>query len=150
MDDKYAALRLKNQLCFPLYAVSNLITRKYTPLLEQLDLTYTQYIVMMVLWEEKQVNERFLCEALCLKSNTLTPLLKKLEGKGYITKTKDTKDERKLVIALTEAGERLQDQALCVPESIAQAFRLTPEEATELYRVLYKMLDQERTKTTES
>lgn len=105
---------------------------------------------MMVLWEEKQVNERFLCEALCLKSNTLTPLLKKLEGKGYITKTKDAKDERKLVIALTEAGERLQDQALCVPESIAQAFRLTPEEATELYRVLYKMLDQERTKTTES
>ena len=150
MDDKYAALRLKNQLCFPLYAVSNLITRKYTPLLEQLDLTYTQYIVMMVLWEEKQVNEKFLCEALCLKSNTLTPLLKKLEGKGYITKTKDAKDERKLAITLTEAGERLQDQALCVPESIAQEFHLTPEEATELYRVLYKMLDQERTKTTES
>ena len=76
MDDKYASLRLRNQLCFPLYAVSNLITRKYKPLLEKLDLTYTQYIVMMVLWEEKQVNEKFLCEALRLKSNTVAPLLK--------------------------------------------------------------------------
>ena len=84
MDDKYAALRLKNKLCFPLYAVSNMITRKYKPLLDERDLTYTQYIVMMVLWEEKQVNEKFLCEALCLKSNTVTPLLQKLEAKGYI------------------------------------------------------------------
>ena len=148
MDDKYASLRLKDQLCFPLYAVSNLITRKYTPLLEQLDLTYTQYIVMMVLWEEKQVSEKLLCEALCLKSNTLTPLLKKLEGKGYIAKSKDTRDERKLVITLTEAGEKLQDQALCVPESIAREFHLTPEEAMGLYQVLYKILDQERVKNT--
>lgn len=148
MDDKYAALRLKNQLCFPLYAVSNLITRKYTPLLDQLDLTYTQYIVMMVLWEEKQVSEKLLCEALCLKSNTLTPLLKKLEGKGYIAKSKDTRDERKLVITLTEAGEKLQDQALCVPESIAREFHLTPEEALGLYQVLYKILDEERAKNT--
>ena len=86
MNDTYAALRLKNQLCFPLYAVSNMVTRKYKPLLEKLDLTYTQYIVMMVLWEEKQVNEKFLCEALYLKSNTMAPLLKKLEAKGYILK----------------------------------------------------------------
>ena len=78
MDDRYEALRLQNQLCFPLYAVSNLITRKYKPLLDQLDLTYTQYIVMMVLWEVKQANEKTLCEALCLKSNTLAPLLRKL------------------------------------------------------------------------
>lgn len=148
MDDKYTALRLKNQLCFPLYAVSNLITRKYMPLLKQLDLTYTQYIVMMVLWEEKQVSEKLLCEALCLKSNTLTPLLKKLEGKGYIAKSKDARDERKLVITLTEAGEKLQDQALCVPESIAREFHLTPEEAMGLYQVLYKILDQERVKNT--
>ena len=84
MNDRYAALRHKNQLCFPLYAVSNIITRKYKPLLDSLDLTYTQYIVMMVLWEEKSVNEKFLCDSLCLKSNTVTPLLKKLEDKGYI------------------------------------------------------------------
>ena len=79
MEDKYDVLRLKNQLCFPLYAVSNMITRKYKPALDRLDLTYTQYIVMMVLWEEKQVNEKFLCETLCLRSNTIAPLLKKLE-----------------------------------------------------------------------
>ena len=146
MEDKYAALRLKNQLCFPLYAVSNLITRKYKPLLDKLDLTYTQYIVMMVLWEEKQVNEKFLCEALCLKSNTVTPLLKKLEDKEYIKKSKDKGDERNLVITLTEEGEKLQDNALGVPECIAREFHLTPEEALELYRVLYKILDEEKEK----
>lgn len=146
MDEKYAALRLKNQLCFPLYAVSNLITRKYKPLLDQLDLTYTQYIVMMVLWEEKQVNEKFLCEALCLKTNTLTPLLQKLEEKGYVQKGKDPNDERNLVITLTIEGEKLQDKALHVPESIAREFHLTEEESAELYRVLYKILDEERRK----
>ena len=146
MPDKYASLRLKNQLCFPLYAVSNMITRKYKPLLDKLDLTYTQYIVMMVLWEEKQVNEKLLCETLCLKSNTVTPLLKKLEEKGYIKKEKDKNDERNLVITLTSAGEKLQDEALCVPEAIAKEFHLSPEEATFLYTILYKMLDEERAK----
>ena len=150
MNDTYAALRLRNQLCFPLYAVSNMITRKYNPLLDKLDLTYTQYIVMMVLWEEKQVNEKFLCEALCLKSNTVTPLLKKLHAKGYIEKSKDSSDERNLVITLTEAGEALQDKALCVPESIAQEFRITPEEAMTLYQILYKMIDEERTETRDA
>ena len=146
MEDKFAALRLKNQLCFPLYAVSNLITRKYKPLLDKLDLTYTQYIVMMVLWEEKQVNEKFLCEALCLKSNTVTPLLKKLEDKEYIKKSKDKGDERNLVITLTEEGEKLQDNALGVPECIAREFHLTSEEALELYRILYKILNEEKEK----
>ena len=144
MDDKYASLRLKNQLCFPLYAVSNMITRKYKSLLDKLDLTYTQYIVMMVLWEEGQVNEKLLCDALSLKSNTITPLLKKLEGKGYIRKIRDSKDERNLVISLTDAGENLKDQALCVPEGIAREFHLEPEEAMALYRILYKMLDEDR------
>ena len=147
MGDKYEALRLKNQLCFPLYAVSNLITRKYKPLLDKLDLTYTQYIVMMVLWEEKQVNERFLCESLCLRSNTVAPLLKKLDDKGYIKKAKAKEDERNLVITLTEEGEKLKDKALCVPETIAKEFDLTREEAALMYRVLYKILDEERTKS---
>ncbi len=146
MTDRYAALRLKNQLCFPLYAVSNIITRKYKPLLDRLDLTYTQYIVMMVLWEEKQVNEKLLCETLCLKSNTVTPLLKKLEDKGYIKKEKDKADERNLVITLTGTGEKLQDKALCVPETMAKEFHLTAEEATSLYTILYRMLDEERAK----
>ena len=114
MDDKYAALRLKNQLCFPLYAVSNMMTRKYKPLLDGLDLTYTQYIVMMVLWEQKQVNEKFLCEALCLKSNTMAPLLKKLEAKGYIKRKRSKQDERNLVITLTEKGESLNKKLLAL------------------------------------
>lgn len=144
MEDKYDVLRLKNQLCFPLYAVSNMITRKYKPALDKLDLTYTQYIVMMVLWEEKQVNEKFLCEALFLKSNTVTPLLQKLEAKGYIEKVRDKGDERNLVITLTEAGEKLRDEAVCVPETIAREFHLEPSEAAALYGILYKMLDGER------
>ncbi len=148
MEDRYAALRLKNQLCFPLYAVSNLITRKYKPLLDKLDLTYTQYIVMMVLWEEKQVNEKFLCEALCLKSNTVAPLLQKLASKGYINKEKDGADERNIVVTLTDEGNALQDEALCVPETIAKEFDLTPEEAASLYQILYKLLNQEKNKNT--
>ena len=147
MQDKYAAIRLKNQLCFPLYAVSNMITRKYKPLLDRLDLTYTQYIVMMVLWEETKVNERFLCDALCLKSNTVTPLLQKLQKKGYIKKDKDKDDERNLVITLTEAGEKLKDQALSVPQTLGQELHLAEDDAAALYRILYQMLDDERSKT---
>ena len=150
LDDKYASLRLKNQLCFPLYAVSNIITRKYKPLLDKLDLTYTQYIVMMVLWEEAPVNEKFLCEALCLKTNTVTPLLKKLEQKGYVTRQKDSEDERRLLIALTDSGVKLREKALCVPAAIAQEFHLTQEEATSLYRILYKILDEERKNSYEN
>lgn len=144
MDDRYAGIRLKNQLCFPLYAVSNLITRRYKPLLDDLDLTYTQYIVMMVLWEERQFNEKYLCETLCLKSNTLTPLLKKLEDKGYIKKVRAKEDERNLVITLTDIGDNLKERALCVPESIAKEFSLTAEEAAFLYRILYKILDENK------
>ena len=143
---KYDCLRLDSQLCFPLYACSKEIIRRYKPYLDKLDLTYTQYIVMMVLWEEKQVNEKLLCEALCLKSNTVTPLLKKLADKGYIEKRKDKDDERNLVITLTKEGENLRDKALGVPECIAREFHLTQEEASELYRVLYKLLDEEKEK----
>ncbi|MBR4769038.1 MAG: MarR family transcriptional regulator [Lachnospiraceae bacterium] len=149
MDNRYDVLKLRNQLCFPLYAVSNLITRKYKPLLDKLDLTYTQYIVMMVLWEEREVNEKLLCESLGLRSNTVAPLLKKLEAKGYINKEKSASDGRDLVITLTDVGEHLRDEALCVPECIAHEFHLTPEEAESLYRILYKMLDEERTQNNQ-
>ena len=144
MQDKYAALRLRNQLCFPIYAVSNLITRKYKPLLDKLDLTYTQYIVMMVLWEEGQTNEKVLCETLCLKSNTVTPLLRKLQEKGYIEKAKDARDGRNLVITLTAEGNALRDKAIGVPECMAKELHLTPEEAVTLYQTLYKILNEER------
>ena len=144
MNEKYEALRLRNQLCFPIYAVSNLITRKYKPLLDKLDLTYTQYIVMMVLWEEGSANEKLLCQTLCLKSNTVTPLLKKLRDKGYIEIAKDTKDGRNLVITLTPAGKQLQEKALSVPECMARELHLNAEDAMSLYRILYKILDDEK------
>ena len=146
MSNKYDSLRLKNQICFPIYAASNLITRKYKPFLDELDLTYTQYIVMMLLWEHGQANEKLICESLCLKSNTVTPLLKKLHDKGYIEKEKDKGDERNLVITLTKAGKELQDKALSVPECMAKEVHITEEEADLLYRILYKIIDDERIK----
>ncbi len=142
--DKYDSLLLRNQLCFPTYAVANKILRKYQPLLEKIDLTYTQYIVMMVMWEKKSVNEKELCEALHLKTNTVAPLIKRLKDKGYISIIKDKKDKRNLVISLTTEGEKLKEKAVDVPPSIAEEFNLTEEEATFLYKILYKILDYEK------
>lgn len=142
-DNKYEVLKLKNQICFPIYAVSNKIVRRYKPLLEKLDLTYTQYITMMVMWEKKRVNEKMLCECLYLKSNTITPLLKKLEEKGYITKEKDKEDERNLVITLTNKGEQLKEKAVDVPISLAKEMNLSPEKAQMLYNILYELLEED-------
>lgn len=142
--DKYDSLLLKNQLCFPTYAAANKITRRYQPLLEKLDLTYTQYIVMMVMWEKKKVNEKELCEALYLKTNTLTPLIKKLKDKGYVEISKDKVDHRNLVISLTNKGEALKEKAVEVPPSIAKEYNLTEEEAKFLYQILYKILNDDK------
>lgn len=139
--DKYDSLLLKNQLCFPTYAVANKILRKYQPLLDNLNLTYTQYITMMVMWEKKTVNEKELCKTLYLKTNTLAPLLQRLKEKGYISITKDKKDKRNLVISLTSDGEKLKEKAVDVPPSIAEEFNLSEEEAVLLYKILYKILD---------
>ncbi len=139
--DKYNSLLLKNQLCFPTYAVANKILRKYQPLLDNINLTYTQYITMMVMWEKKKVNEKELCETLYLKTNTLAPLLQRLKDKGYIAITKDKKDKRNLVISLTSEGEKLKEKAVDVPPSIAEEFNLSEEEAMFLYKILYKILD---------
>ena len=138
--DKYDSLLLKNQLCFPTYAVANKILRKYQPLLDKLNLTYTQYIVMIVMWEKKRVNEKELCDSLYLKTNTLAPLIKRLKEKGYILVNKDKKDKRNLIITLTEKGESLKEEAINVPSSIAEEFNLTEEEAVLLYKILYKIL----------
>lgn len=140
---QYDCLQLKNQLCFPLYSVSNLIIRRYKPLLDELDLTYTQYIAMMVLWEKEETNEKELGKALHLKSNTLTPLLQKLKAKGYVKIVKDKKDARNLVITLTEAGNALKDKAINVPPSIASSLNLTPEEGKYLYDILNKIMETE-------
>lgn len=138
--DKYDGLKLKNQLCFPLYSVSNKITRNYKSLLDTLNLTYTQYIVMMVLWERENINEKELGKTLFLKSNTLAPLLQKLKAKGYITIKKDNKDNRNIIISLTKKGKELKDKAVNVPSSIAKTINLSDDEAIYLYKILYKIL----------
>ena len=133
-------LRLENQLCFPLYAAAREIIRAYTPLLEKLDLTYTQYITMMVLWERTSLTAKELGEALFLDSGTLTPLLKKLEAKGYLTRKRSAEDERSLVVTVTDAGLALRDRAVRIPEAMAACSPLTPEEGEALYRILYRLL----------
>lgn len=138
--DRYAGLRLNNQLCFPLYAASREIIRLYRPHLEALDLTYTQYITMMVLWEEKSVSVKQLGARLYLDSGTLTPLLKSLEAKGYVTRSRSEQDERVVLVRLTPQGEALQERALAVPEGMRACVQLTPEEAAVLYKLLYKLL----------
>ncbi len=140
MDDKYPELKLGNQLCFPLYACSREIVKKYKPFLDDLDLTYTQYITMMVLWERRQINVKELGECLFLDSGTLTPLLKKLEQKGWVTRQRAKEDERVLIVTLTEAGEALQDMAAVVPKKMSCCVKLTPEEVHTLYQLLYKLL----------
>lgn len=133
-------LKLGNQLCFPLYACSKEIVRRYKPLLEELDLTYTQFIAMMVLWEQGTISSRELGRRLYLDSGTLTPLLKKLEQKGYLARRRDAKDERNLLLALTPAGEALQERAAGLPGRMACCLQLTKEESAELGRLLHKIM----------
>ena len=140
MEKNYDALRLENQLCFPLYACARETIKLYKPFLDELDLTYTQYIAMMVLWEREAVTVKEMGTALHLDSGTLTPLLKKMEAKGFLTRRRSTDDERSLIVTLTEEGRAMQERALNVPYQVAQCVNLEPEEAAELYRLLYKLL----------
>lgn len=139
-NTKYDALKLENQLCFPLYACSREIIKQYKPFLDELDLTYTQYITMMVLWEKKTLTSKELGNALFLDSGTLTPLLKKMEAKGLLSRRRSEEDERNLVVSITEAGERLRDKAVEVPEKIVRCVDLEREDAEALYHILYKIL----------
>lgn len=138
--EKFEQLKLENQICFPLYAGAKEVVRKYKPYLDEIDLTYTQYISMMVLWEKKQVNVKELGEALYLDSGTLTPLLKKLEAKGYITRCRCKEDERNLEVCITEKGEALKEKASHIPFRMGECVNLTSEEAAQLYSLLYKLL----------
>lgn len=139
-EKKYDSLKLENQLCFPLYACSKEIVRSYKPFLDKIDLTYTQYITMMVLWEKKKVNVKTLGKCLFLDSGTLTPVLKKLELKGFINRERNAADERNLEVTITPAGEKLRDEALSIPESMGACVRLSPKDAEELYKLLYKVI----------
>lgn len=138
----YDCLLLKNQLCFPLYAASREILRKYTPLLKELDLTYTQYIVMMVLWEEKTLTVGELGKKLLLDTGTLSPLLKSMEKKKLLCRSRDSVDERVVMVTITETGKALQDKAATVPPKIGSCLGITMEEAQTLYSILYKILGQ--------
>lgn len=141
MSDKYDCIKLENQLCFPLYAVSKEIIRRYKPFLDELDLTYTQYIAMMVMWEYGSLNVKELGQKLYLDSGTLTPVLKKLESKGYIRRERSHTDERNLIVSITDEGKTLRDRAVEVPGKMSCCVHLDQEDADELYRLLYKLLD---------
>ena len=140
MADKYDSLKLENQLCFPLYACSKEIVRRYKTYLDKLDLTYTQYIVMMVMWEEKELNVKELGDKLFLDSGTLTPVLKKLEAKGYVTRERSKIDERTLIVTLTESGKELREKAVDIPVGMRGCLKLSDEEMVQLRTMLNKIL----------
>lgn len=141
MNQEYEALKLKNQLCFPLYAASREVIKQYRPYLDAMNLTYTQYIAMMVFWEEQKINVKALGKKLFLDSGTLTPVLKSLEAKGLIRRFRCAEDERVLIAELTEQGVKLREQAKSVPQKAAGCMKLSQQEAMELYRLLYRILD---------
>lgn len=138
---KYDSLKLSNQVCFPLYACSKELVSQYTPYLKKLGLTYTQYIVMMVMWESVSVSSRDLAAKVHLDYGTLTPVLKKLESTGYITRKRDPEDERLLILELTDKGEAIKDEALKIPPCIASCVGLNEEEFKMLYILTYKALN---------
>lgn len=138
--NKYEQLKLENQLCFPLYVCSKEIIRKYKPFLSKINLTYTQYIVMMVLWENDKINLKTLGEKLFLDSGTLTPVLIKLEQKGYVKRQKNKIDERNLIVEITKNGSLLKEQAKNIPKSLSQCIPISNEDAYNLYIILNKIL----------
>ena len=141
MSNKYDCLKLENQICFPLYACSKEVVKRYRPYLDAINLTYTQYIAMMVFWEHKIHSVKELGEKLYLDSGTLTPVLKSLEAKGYVKRYRSAADERVLLVELTEAGEALKERALEVPELISGSINLTADEACQLNGLLSKILN---------
>lgn len=140
MNNKYDALKLENQICFPLYACSKEIVRAYTPHLDELGITYTQYITMMVMWEHKELRVKEVGKLLYLDSGTLTPVLKKLEEKGFVTRRRSDIDERDVIVAITQSGEALKEKAVHIPEKLGGCIELDPQKAKALYDLLYEVL----------
>lgn len=139
-EGTFDALLLENQLCFPLYAVSKEVVRLYKPFLDKIGLTYTQYIAMLVLWEKRSATVKELGEHLYLDSGTLTPLLKKMEAQGLVSRQRNAADERSVIVSLTAAGDALRDRAASIPGQIGKCLPLSNEEASTLYRLLYQVL----------
>lgn len=142
MSELHNGAKLDNQVCFPLYAASREIIKLYKPYLDQISLTYTQYLAMLVLWEQGSVNVKELGSKLYLDSGTLSSVLKKLEEKGYVTRARSKADERNLIIQITPEGNALQPYAAQIPEQVAQEVTLKTEESEVLYHLLYKLLGQ--------
>ena len=138
---EYPQLQLDSQLCFPLYACARKVIGAYTPLLKPLGLTYTQYIVMLELWEKEKVKVGELGHRLYLDCGTLTPMLKKMEESGWLTRCRCKVDERVVYVALTEKGRALREEVKDIPMKVGNCITLPQEEAFELYRLLYKLLD---------
>lgn len=137
---KYDALKLENQICFPLYACAKEVVRNYKPHLDEIGLTYTQYITMMVMWEKKSISVKELGKYLYLDSGTLTPLLKTLEKKHFVERHRSKEDERVLVVSITEEGMQLREEAVKIPAKVGSCIGISEEEAKYLYTILYKVL----------
>lgn len=140
--NNYENLKLEKQICFPLYACAKEVVKQYRPFLEPMNLTYTQYLAMMVFWEERKINVKELGEKLYLDSGTLTPVLKSLEQKGYVHRYRSTEDERVLLVEITEAGDALREQARDIPEKITNSINMDSQEIVELYDLLHKILEK--------
>ncbi len=137
-------LKLNNQLCFPVYAASRLIIREYQPLLDKLGLTYPQYLVLLVLWEDDAQTVNQIAHKLILNTNTITPLLKRMEVQGLITRDRSTNDTRKVVVALTTKGRKMEQEAACIPEQLINGFQNSPlsvEELLNLKKQLHQLID---------
>lgn len=139
--DYVEALKLKNQLCFPLYAAARGVVGLYTPWLKPLGITYTQYLVFLVLWENGDSPVGEIGEKLMLDNGTLSPLLKKMENSGYVQKHRSKEDDRVVLVSLTEKGKALREKAKDVPRNVAGCLRLSPEKAQALYSLLYELLE---------
>ena len=140
---EFDCLRLDQQLCFPLYAAARKVTGQYTPYFKELGLTYTQYIVFMVLWEKDEVTVGDICRRIYLDSGTLTPLLKKMEEKGWLQRTRSRQDERIVNVTLTEEGRKMKERCQSIPASISKCIHLSPDDAAALYRILYQILEED-------
>ena len=149
MYDYHEAMKLTHQLCFPLYAAARNVTGLYTPWLKPLGLTYTQYIVLLVLWEKDGISVTKIGEKLMLDNGTLSPLLKKLEQAGYVSRQRSCEDERVVAITLTDAGTALQERAKDIPLQVGSCIDLSPEKAQTLYTLLYELLSNRKNRNTE-
>ncbi len=147
--DVHETMKLSSQLCFPLYAAARHVTGLYTPLLKPLGLTYTQYIVFLVLWEKDGISVTEIGEKLMLDNGTLSPLLKKMESAGYVERQRSRADDRVVVITLTDKGRALQKEASDIPLKAAGCVDLPPEKAKQLYDLLYELLIRQGYKNKE-